>query len=75
MEPGKYRLYIVTRDGREEHWTSFAQYDYKGADWQMQQMRKRLLDERHHGDYKLAKFEEAATRKLLYEFRNGQMVY
>lgn len=73
MERGKYRLYIVTAQGKQEHWYSFAQYDWKGPLFQLQQMKKRLLDGRHQGHYKLAIFEEAATTRLLARFRNGQM--
>ena len=74
MEPGKYRLFIVTAEGKEERWNSFPQYDGKGAEFQLAQMRKRLLDGRHKGQYRIAIFEERESRREICRFQNGQMV-
>lgn len=78
MELGRYRLWIRTHTMKPEEkadvWHSFKNLDYKGEKYQISSMRRRILENRYHNDYKVAVFYDEATNREICRFRNSVMV-
>jgi hypothetical protein len=78
MELGRYKLWVRPHNRKPEEkadvWHSFKSMDYKGEQYQIDSMRRRILEKYYHNQYKVARFYDEATNREICRFANGVMV-